>query len=232
LFGVAKGFFFRKNNKIPVYFSAGLIEKVQFFYKLFVNWTNQKIKSTFLYNNMFDFKHIQSFDRNLIKSPFPMVLFATPGMLHGGTSLQVFSEWCSDEKNTIIIPGYCVAGTLGNKLLKGVKNVNIDKKCYEVKMKVKNMSFSAHADSKGILNLIKHVEPQNVCLVHGEKGKMEIFTEVVKETLKIPCYYPANFEDLWLEVVPEDKPFPISLDERILSLLETDRSVRYFFFNG
>lgn len=142
-----------------MYFSAGLIEKVQFFYKLFVNWTNQKIKSTFLYNNMFDFKHIQSFDRNLIKSPFPMVLFATPGMLHGGTSLQVFAEWCSDEKNTIIIPGYCVAGTLGNKLLKGVKNVNIDKKCYEVKMKVKNMSFSAHADSKGILNLLKHVEP-------------------------------------------------------------------------
>ena len=38
----------RKNNKIPVYFSAGLIEKVQFFYKLFVNWTNQKIKSSFL----------------------------------------------------------------------------------------------------------------------------------------------------------------------------------------
>jgi len=102
-----------------------------------------------------------------------------------------------------------VAGTLGNKLLKGVKNVNIDKKNYEVKMKVKNMSFSAHADSKGILNLIKHCEPQNVCLVHGEKGKMEVFTEVVKETLKIPCYYPANFEDLILDVVPEDRPFQI-----------------------
>jgi integrator complex subunit 11 len=37
--------------------------------------------------------------------------------------------------------------------------VNIDNKQYDVKMKVKNMSFSAHADAKGILGLIKHCEP-------------------------------------------------------------------------
>ena len=48
-----------------------------------------------------------------------MVLFATPGMLHGGLSMQIFKEWCTDPKNTLIIPGYCVAGTLGNKLLQG-----------------------------------------------------------------------------------------------------------------
>ena len=70
---------------------------------------------------MFDFKYIHAFDKNLIKSPQPMVLFATPGMLHGGLSTQVFKEWCHEKKNTLIIPGYCVAGTLGNKLLTGVK---------------------------------------------------------------------------------------------------------------
>jgi integrator complex subunit 11 len=57
-------------------------------------------------------------------------------MLHGGTSMQVFKEWCNDERNTIIIPGYCVEGTIGNKLLKGVKTLDIDKKRYEVKMQV------------------------------------------------------------------------------------------------
>ena len=71
---------------------------------------------------MIDFKYISSFDKSLIKSPMPMVLFATPGMLHGGLSLQVFKEWCSEPKNTLIIPGYCVAGTFGNKLLSGVKS--------------------------------------------------------------------------------------------------------------
>ncbi len=79
-----------------------------------------------------------------------MVLFATPGMLHAGLSMQVFKEWCNDPKNTLIIPGYCVAGTLGNRLLSGEKRLIIDSKEYEVKMKVLSMSFSAHADAKGL----------------------------------------------------------------------------------
>lgn len=70
---------------------------------------------------MFDFKRIKPFDKTLIRANTPMVLLATPGMLHGGSSLQVFKEWCGSEDNCIIIPGYCVAGTVGNKLLSGVK---------------------------------------------------------------------------------------------------------------
>ena len=57
----------------------------------------------------------------IVHSPAPMVLFATPGMLHGGLSMQIFKEWCGDAKNTLIIPGYCVAGTLGNRLLAGAR---------------------------------------------------------------------------------------------------------------
>jgi integrator complex subunit 11 len=35
------------------------------------------------------------------------------------------------------------------------------------------MSFSAHADAKGIMQLISHCCPANVMLVHGEAAKME-----------------------------------------------------------
>ena len=61
--------------------------------------------------------------------------------------MQVFKDWCQDQKNTLIIPGYCVPGTLGNKLLSGMKNITIDGKNYDVRMKIKSMSFSAHADA-------------------------------------------------------------------------------------
>ena len=44
----------------------------------------------------------------------------------------------------------------------------------EVRCKVKNLSFSAHADAKGIMQLIKMSQPANVILVHGEKGKMYV----------------------------------------------------------
>ena len=38
-------------------------------------------------------------------APGPMVLFATPGMLHAGLSLQIFKLWAGDERNMVIIPG-------------------------------------------------------------------------------------------------------------------------------
>ena len=121
-----------------------------------------------------------------------MVFFATPGMLHGGLSLQTFKEWSGNEKNAVIIPGYCMPGTVGNKILSGDKKINIDGKDYDIKIKVYNMSFSAHADSKGIMELLSHLEPKNVILVHGECQKMKILAQQIKETLKVPCFYPPN----------------------------------------
>jgi len=64
-------------------------------------------------------------------------------------------------------------GTVGNQILSGAKTVKIDGKDIDVKIRVFNMSFSAHADSKGILELLAHLEPKNVVLVHGEKEKMK-----------------------------------------------------------
>ena len=54
----------------------------------------------------------------------PMVVLSTPGMLHGGLSLQIFEEWCGSEQNMIIMPGYCVAGTVGHKILNGTRTLD------------------------------------------------------------------------------------------------------------
>ena len=55
------------------------------------------------------------------------------------------------------------------------------------------MSFSAHADSKGIMELLTHLEPKNVILVHGEKEKMKQLSSKIKDQLKVPCFYPPNY---------------------------------------
>lgn len=128
---------------------------------------------------MFDFSHVKKYDAAQIKSDQPMVFFATPGMLHGGLSLGTFKDWAPDPKNAIIIPGYCMAGTVGNRVLMGEKLIKIDNKDVRVNMEVYNMSFSAHADSKGIMELLNHLEPKNVYLVHGEKQKMKVLAENV-----------------------------------------------------
>lgn len=46
------------------------------------------------------------------------------------------------------------------------------------------MSFSAHADAKGIMQLIQYCEPQNVLLVHGEGVKMEFLKHKIQQVFQ------------------------------------------------
>ncbi|XP_076365193.1 integrator complex subunit 11 isoform X2 [Tachypleus tridentatus] len=198
----------RMNLKVPIYFAVGLTEKATNYYKMFITWTNQKIRETFVHRNMFDFKHIKPFDRAYIDNPGPMVVFATPGMLHAGLSLQIFKKWAPNKNNMVIMPGYCVAGTVGHKILSGAKKVEFENnQIVEVKMSVQYMSFSAHADAKGIMQLIQHCEPRNVLLVHGEASKMEFLKSKIMQEFGIECYMPANGETVCMParvVIPVD----------------------------
>ncbi|KAI9008926.1 integrator complex subunit 11 [Phycomyces nitens] len=183
----------RMGLKVPIYFSAGLTERATQYYKLFINWTNQKIKSTFVERNMFEFKHIEPWDRQFVSNKGAMVLFATPGMLHQGTSLEVFKKWGPDPLNMVVMPGFCVAGTIGHQVLQGRKNIEIDRFTkVEVNLQVSNLSFSAHADAKGIMQLIRHCEPRNVVLVHGERQAMEFLKSKIVSEFGIECYNPPN----------------------------------------
>ncbi|KAK9811374.1 hypothetical protein WJX72_002754 [[Myrmecia] bisecta] len=184
----------RLNLQVPIYFSAGMTSKANLYYQLFINWTNEKVKRTFSKRNPFAFGRMQLWQRNFIDQPGPCVLFATPGMLHGGLSLEVFKQWAPDERNLLILPGYCVSGTLGNKLMGGpVKNLEIDKRTsIDVNCRVKYLSFSAHADAKGILQLIQQCQPRHVMLVHGEKSKMEFLKAKITRSFGLACYNPPN----------------------------------------
>uniref|UniRef100_A0A8C9S8K1 Integrator complex subunit 11 n=1 Tax=Scleropages formosus TaxID=113540 RepID=A0A8C9S8K1_SCLFO len=208
-------FWERMNLKAPIYFSTGLTEKANHYYKLFITWTNQKIRKTFVQRNMFEFKHIKAFDRSYADNPGPMVVFATPGMLHAGQSLQIFKKWAGNEKNMVIMPGYCVQGTVGHKLLSGQKKLEMEgRTTLEVKLQVEYMSFSAHADAKGIMQLIRMAEPRNVMLVHGEAKKMEFLKDKIEQEFTgISCFMPANGETT---TIPTNPSVPVDISLNLL----------------
>ena len=67
-------------------------------------------------------------------------------------------------------------------------------------MAVEYMSFSAHADAKGIMQLISQCEPRNVLLVHGEADKMAFLkTKITQEFgestiyLFLICFQKKNY---------------------------------------
>ncbi|BFG17285.1 hypothetical protein CerSpe_035590 [Prunus speciosa] len=186
----------RMNLKVPIYFSAGLTLQANMYYKMLISWTSQKVKETYSTRNAFDFKNAHKFDRSMIDAPGPCVLFATPGMISGGFSLEVFKHWAPSEMNLVTLPGYCVAGTIGHKLMSGKPTkIDLDKDTQiDVRCQIHHLSFSPHTDAKGIMDLIKFLSPKNVILVHGEKPKMATLKGKIQSELGIQCYDPANNE--------------------------------------
>ncbi len=191
----------RTGCTVPIYFAGPMAEKANFYYKTFTNWTNNAVKNIFLQHNVFDFSFVQHGDKNVAKNNNPMVIFATPGMLHGGLSLQIFKEIAPNSKNCVIIPGYCTQGTVGNKILSGERIIEIDKQNIEVNCEVYYMSFSAHADAKGILSLVKNASPKNLVLVHGDVEVMKKFQKTVETTLNIRTYMPPNLQEIPFEKI-------------------------------
>eukprot|EP00191_Tetraselmis_sp_GSL018_P024432 CAMPEP_0177626196 /NCGR_PEP_ID=MMETSP0419_2-20121207/30522_1 /TAXON_ID=582737 /ORGANISM="Tetraselmis sp., Strain GSL018" /LENGTH=635 /DNA_ID=CAMNT_0019127229 /DNA_START=149 /DNA_END=2057 /DNA_ORIENTATION=- len=185
----------RMNLDVPIYLSAGMTSKANLYYKLLVSWTSEKVKTSYAERNAFGFGRMQQWDRSLVDRPGPCILFATPGMLHGGTSLEVFKRWATSELNMVILPGYCVAGTVGNKLLAGGngKAIDVDKRTkLSVACKVRYLSFSAHADAKGIMRLVQQCAPRHVMLVHGERSRMEFLAGKIGKTFRVRVFMPPN----------------------------------------
>ncbi|KAL7677390.1 hypothetical protein ACOME3_003627 [Neoechinorhynchus agilis] len=201
----------RQNITVPVYFSTGLTEKAVNFYKMFITWTSENVLNRRMEGDtggVFDFRHIRPFrarEHALIASEAgPAVIFATPGMLHAGTSLQLFRKLAPNPKNMIVLPGYCVKGTVGDKLIKGERRfVFENNEVINARLEVQYLSFSAHADAKGIIQLIETCRPKAVVLVHGERQKMDHFIEYLSTTHislpNIPYYRPANGQTIEIQ---------------------------------
>lgn len=114
--------------------------------------------------------------------------------------MELFKELCGDPRNALLIPGYCVQGTIGSRLLQGAKKIIVDGKTYDVELEVSRMSFSAHADSKGIVSLVQHLKPENVIFVHGEKSRMEFMKPFIESLMGCKVYCPANLTEVCLKV--------------------------------
>jgi hypothetical protein len=57
-------------------------------------------------------------------------------------------------------------------------------------------TVSAHADAKGILQLVQQVAPAAALLVHGEPDKMAFMSNKIQSSLGIKCFMPAIGEEV------------------------------------
>jgi len=95
------------------------------------------------------------------------------GMLQNGLSRELFEMWCSDSRNGVIIPGYCVEGTLARKIMSEPSTVvTMSGAKVPLRMSVHYISFSAHADFTETSEFVDALKPPHVILVHGDATEM------------------------------------------------------------
>ncbi|KAL1828326.1 hypothetical protein DCAR_0207532 [Daucus carota subsp. sativus] len=161
-------------HNIPIYYASPLAKRCMAVYQTYINSMNERIRNQFATSNPFDFKHIsplKSIDN--FDDVGPSVVMASPGGLQSGLSRQLFDKWCGDKKNSCLIPGYVVEGTLAKTIINEPKEVQLMNGLNApLNMQVHYISFSAHADYAQTSTFLKELMPPNIILVHGEANEM------------------------------------------------------------
>lgn len=161
-------------HNIPIYYASPLAKRCMAVYQTYINSMNERIRNQFATSNPFLFKHIsplKSIDN--FDDVGPSVVMASPGGLQSGLSRQLFDKWCGDKKNSCLIPGYVVEGTLAKTIINEPKEVQLmNGLTAPLNMQVHYISFSAHADYAQTSTFLKELMPPNIILVHGEANEM------------------------------------------------------------
>lgn len=197
---------------IPVYFAGGLTEKVNQIYKRFISYTSDSAKSQISEHNIFEFKCIFPYERD-VELNSPCVIFSSPAMLHSGHSLRIFKNICEDPKNLVILPGYCVRGTVGEKVLSGARELVILGEQKHIRLQVENLAFSAHSDTPGILSIVSQCQPRSIMLVHGDKSRMKVLKKILQDKYDAAVYMPCNGT---ITTIPDTRDVSLKIEKKIL----------------
>ncbi len=101
----------------------------------------------------------------------PCIVIAASGMMEAGRIRHHLRHSLPNERNAVLVVGFCAPGTLGAELMDGADHVNIFGERVAVRAKILRMeSYSAHADRSELLRWLSCQDPskvQRTFLVHG-----------------------------------------------------------------
>ncbi|XP_048531521.1 cleavage and polyadenylation specificity factor subunit 3-I isoform X3 [Triticum urartu] len=160
-------------HKIPIYYASPLAKKCMAVYQTYINSMNERIRNQFAQSNPFHFKHIEPLNSiDNFHDVGPSVVMASPGSLQSGLSRQLFDKWCTDKKNTCVIPGFAVEGSLAKAIISEPREVTLaNGLTAPLHMQIFYISFSAHADFLQTSGFLDELRPPNIILVHGEANE-------------------------------------------------------------
>ncbi|HTN35580.1 MAG TPA: MBL fold metallo-hydrolase [Arachidicoccus sp.] len=195
--------------KIPVYVDSPLSREATKVTQAHSEGFNNRIQKMMQSDeDPFDFEglqFIQSVDESkaLNSNPNPMIIISASGMADAGRVQHHILNNISDQKNTILIVGYCEPHSLGGRLMRGEKQVRIYGDEYEVKAEVGVMrSMSAHGDYDDLCQFLACQLPAQVkmlFIVHGEYDVQQDFQRSLQKKGFKEVYVPDMHQEFNLQ---------------------------------
>ncbi|OBA14138.1 uncharacterized protein OGAPODRAFT_17082 [Ogataea polymorpha] len=165
-------------QNVPIYYASDLAKKCMAVYQRYVNMMNDSIRKKFTETNQnpFHFKYIKNITNiEKINDLDSSVLIASPGMLQNGISRKMLEKWSPDPRNSCILTGYSVEGTMAKILLtepSEIPSIINPDVMIPRKINIEEISFAAHVDYEQNSKFIELVNPKAIILVHGETNQM------------------------------------------------------------
>lgn len=128
----------------------------------------------------------------------PKVIISASGMATGGRVLHHIKAYGQNPANTILFAGYQAAGTRGEALINGAREVKIHGGFVPVRAEIDSLPMlSAHADVDEILRWLAGFQrpPKRTFIVHGEGGASAALKERIEQDLGWSCTIPAEGDE-------------------------------------
>ena len=122
-------------------------------------------------------------------------------MATGGRVVHHLARFLSEPTSSVILVGYQAAGTRGQALLGGVRELKMLGQYVRVRAEIVNLpAFSVHADADELLAWLRTASraPRGVFVVHGEPGPARVLAGRIEDELDWPAIVPRLDETVRL----------------------------------
>lgn len=174
---------------LPVYVDSPLSLQATEVFKRHPECFNKKFHDVMMNGrnpfSVSNINYVQSVDESKAINDFkkPCIIISASGMAEAGRIRHHLKNNIGNDRNTILIVGWCAPHTLGAHLASGHKEVNIFGEPYQVRATVETIdAFSGHADKSELRAWAEQVTGslRGIFVVHGEEQPAMAFAETLR----------------------------------------------------
>jgi metallo-beta-lactamase family protein len=175
---------------LPVYVDSPLSLQATEVYKHHFESFNQKFRDVMMNASnpfsMSNVHYVQSVDESKAIGDIkkPCIIISASGMADAGRIRHHIKNNIEDDRNTILIVGWCAPHTLGAQLASGHKEVVIFGDSYKVHAAVETIdAFSGHADKNELRAWAEQVTGplRGIFVIHGEEQPALAYAETLRQ---------------------------------------------------